>query len=452
MAEGYDSDPQLTHITLHDQLTELPNRHLFMEYLEKAMAKQRDDHHIAVLLINLNKFRIINASLGHDMGDWLLMEIAQRLQACLDKKTILARANGDDFMILLDNMPDFIQATNLAVTINEVFAQPFSLLKYNIVISACISIAYYIDQEDATELLRDTDAAMYRAKTLGKPAYVVFHRDMRNDVVSRLQMETDLIQAVDTQNFVMFYQPLIELSSKRVVGMESLIRFRHPQNGLISPDEFIHVLEDTGIIIAIGSWVLQTACSQLRAWWNAGLIINRITVNLSSHQFRSKDLIKTIVESLESSNLEPECLELEVTESLLLEDAESAIKILKFLKNMGFSVIIDDFGTGYASLNYLKRFPADGLKIDRAFIKGIISSPEDTAITVAMIDMAHALGLRVTAKGVETFEQEDFLRDQSCDFVQGYLYTVPIDEAASIEWCKQYCDNINPKSAFRRDY
>jgi diguanylate cyclase (GGDEF)-like protein/PAS domain S-box-containing protein len=446
LAEGRDLEQQLISLSLYDQLTELPNRHLLMEYLEKAMvrAKESENYHIAVLLIDLDRFRVINACLGHDMGDWLLMEIGQRLRACLDKdkKNILARSGGDEFMILLDEIADFADATGLAETINEELARPFSMLGYDIVMLCSIGIAYYIDQEEGADLLRDADAAMYRAKKKGKSGYAVFRRRMRHDVVSRLQMETDLLQAAKQENFVLVYQPQIDLASEQLVGMEALIRFRHPQKGLISPDKlFIQALEDTGIIIPIGEWVLQTACRQLRVWWDGGLLIKRVTVNLSAHQFRSKNLVKSIVKFVENSNLVPECLELEITESLLLEDAESGINTLRELKDMGFRITIDDFGTGYASLNYLRRFPADALKIDRSFIKGLISSPEDTAITMAIIDMAHALGLAVIAEGLETREQLEFLREQTCDLAQGFLYAAPMEDTASLEWGKQYYGN-----------
>jgi len=441
LAEGRDLDQQLSYLSLHDQLTELPNRHLFMEYLEKAMAraKENENYHIAVLLIDLDRFRVINAILGHDIGDWLLMEIGNRLQSCLEDKNILARSGGDEFIILLDDIADFAEATHLAETINEVLARPFPMIGYDIVMLCSIGIAYYMGQEEGAQLLGDADAAMYRAKQKGKSGYAVFRRRMRRELVSRLQMETDLLQAAEQKNFVLVYQPQIDLVSKQVVAMEALIRFRHPQKGLISPDQlFIQALEDTGIIIPIGEWVLQTACRHLRACWDAGLLIKRISVNLSPHQFLHKNLSTKIITFLESANLVPQCLELEITESLLLEDADSGINILKNLKEIGFRVTIDDFGTGYASLNYLRRFPADALKIDNSFIKGLISSPEDIAITMAIIDMAHALGFAVIAEGVETSEQMEFLRDQTCDLAQGYLFAAPMEDRAFIDWCRQY--------------
>ncbi len=442
-------EQQLTQNSMHDQLTGLPNRHLFMEHLESAIerAKQRKDYRLAVLFIDLDQFQIVNSSLGHDMGDWLLMEIAQRLPECLDsKKNLLARSGGDEFLILLDDMQDLAEATRLAATINKILAKPFLMDGYEIVTSASIGIAYHTNQEDGLELLRDADAARYHAKRKGHYCYVVFRQAMYTKAISRLQIETDLHQAFKTRKFTLFYQPKIDLSTEQVVGNEALIRFRHPQNGLIWSVDFIPVIEDTGIVIPIGEWVLRTACNQLKGWLEADLSINHIAVNLSAHQFRNKRLVHVIAESIEKAGLEPECLELELTECLLSENADSTIKTLKHFKNMGIHVVMDDFGTGYASLNHIRHIPIDSIKIDRSFISGIITSPADAAITVATIDMAHALGLTVTAEGVETVEQHDFLRDHGCDFAQGYLYAAPMENTAFLEWIKHYSGITNTTS------
>jgi diguanylate cyclase (GGDEF)-like protein/PAS domain S-box-containing protein len=440
-------EQQLNHSTLHDQVTGLPNRHLFMEHLEQAIvrAHQRKDYRIAVLLLDLDRFRVINASLGHDMGDWLLMEITRRLQGCLTQNAILARADGDGFMILLDEIADMADATRLAVTINEVLGGSFLLDGYEVVSSCSIGIAYYNAQQDAMELLRDADAAMYRAKAMGKSGYAVFREGMHHHAISRLKIETELHQAFKKKDFILFYQPQTELSSDQLVGTESLIRYRHPENGLVSAIDFVSVLEDTGIIIPIGEWILQTACQQLKAWWEAELFVNRIAVNLSPYQFRSKRLVNIIAQALDNSGLEPKCLELELTENLVLEDIHSAIKILERFKEIGIRVTIDAFGTGYGSLNYLKQIPADCLKIDKSFIHGVMSSPADATITVATIDMAHALGLTVIAQGVETIEQRDFLRDHGCDIAQGYLYAPPMENTDFLQWGKEYNDNTIDK-------
>lgn len=446
LIEGHDLterkqiEKQLMHATLHDQLTGLPNRHLFIEHLERAMVYAQADknYHIAVLFIDLDRFKIINESLGHDMGDWLLMEIAQRLQDCIDEKDIVARSGGDEFMILLDNLTELNHATHLASTINKELARPFLLDGYEIVTSASIGIAYNIAEEDSTDLLRDADIAMYRAKARGKSCYAVFSSHMHNRAVSRLQIESDLNQALEKRNFVLFYQPQTELSTEKLVGTESLIRFNHAKMGLMSPADFIPILEDTGSIVVIGEWILKTACNQFKHWSNKGLSLNHISVNLSPHQFRSKHLTHIIEESIKDSGIQPYQLEIELTEGTLLEDVNTAIKVLTRFKDMGVRIAIDDFGTGYASLSYLKRFPADCLKIDRSFIMGVTSTPEDAAITIATINMAHALGLIVVAEGVETIEQRNFLREHGCDMAQGYLYAAPMNDRVFLDWALQY--------------
>lgn len=441
--EHRDLEQQLTHTVLHDQLTGLPNRHLFIELVEKAMthARQQKNCRIAVLFLDLERIKIINTSLGHDMGDWLLMGIAERLQDCLTKKSVLARS-GSEFMILLDNMQSLADATYLAAKINKVLTGPFSLGEYEIVTLASIGIAYYTSQEEAIDLLRDANIAMDHAKAICKSCYVVFNHQMHNQAISRLQTETNIHQAIERSDFILFYQPQIELYSKQLIGTEALIRFRHSQNHFILPGEFLPVLEDTGMIIMLGEWILQTACQQLKNWLEAGLSVNRISVNLSAHQFRSKRLIRVVKEAIEKSGLTPEFLELELTKNLFLEDTAIVIKSLKQFKDMGIRITIDDFGVGYASLDYLKRFPIDCIKIDNSFIQGVISSPEDAAITVSTIDMAHALGLTVIAEGVETAEQRDFVRDHGCDIAQGYLYATPMEEKVFLEWGKKYAQII----------
>ena len=447
LLEGHDIsgshalEQQLAQTNLHDQLTELPNRHLFMEYLEKAIVhtQSHKNSNLAVLVISLEKFKSINATLGHDMGDWLMMEITQRLQGCLQKKELLARARGDEFLILQHDMQDFSEATTLATIIINTLEYPFSLTNYEFVISCHIGIAYYRDQNEETDLLRDADAAMYHAKSKGN-SYAVFRPSMYETVISRLQMETDVLRATKEKNnnFVLFYQPTIELSTEQLVGMESMIHFQHPQHGVISQLEFMPVLEETGFIISIGEWNLRTACHQLFSWLETALFVHHVSVNLSTRHFQNKNLIKTVIESIEQNGLKPDCLELMINESLLLEHGDMALKTLKHFKDVGINITINDFGMGYASLNCLRHFPADCLKINSSIINGIISSPEDSAITVATIDMAHALGLTVIAEGVETLEQRDFLREQGCDFAQGYFYAAPMKNMEAQTWAKQY--------------
>jgi diguanylate cyclase (GGDEF)-like protein/PAS domain S-box-containing protein len=452
LVEGHDLHEyrhlkeQLTHTALHDQLTGLPNRHLFIELMEKAMvrARQHKNYRIALLFLDLGRIKIVDTSLGHDMGDWLFMAITERLQDCLTEKSIIGRS-GCEFMILLENMQSLADATYLATTLNKVLTEPFSLGEYQIVMLTSIGIAYYTNQEEATDLLRDANIAMDQAKAMCKSCYVVFNRQMHNRALSRLQTETNIHQAIERNDFVLFYQPQIDLYSKELIGVEAFIRLRHSQNQFILPNEFLPVLEDTGVIIMLGEWILRTACSQLKSWLRAGLSINRIAVNLSAHQLRSKRLISAIKKAIEYSGLMPENLELELTKSVFLEETDSMINFLEEFKEMGIRITLDDFGVGYASLDYLRRYPIDSIKIDNSFIQGVISSPEDAAITVATIDMAQALGLTVVAEGVETVEQRDFIRDHGCNIAQGYLYAAPMEEALFLEWGKQYCQLVESR-------
>ncbi len=440
LTEHKQIEQQLLHANLNDILTGLPNRQAFVEQLEKASqrTKQRQNYHIAVLYIDLDRFRVINESLGHDMGDWLLMESAHRLQACLPPSTLLARSGGDEFMILMDDLQDFSEAITLAQKINQELARTFVVDGYELMTSASIGIAYSTTQVGSCDLLRDADTAMYHAKQMGKSCYAVFNKQMHTQAISRLQIESDLHRALEHQDFVLFYQPQILLSTDLIVGAEALIRFRHPQNGLILPFEFLSVLEDTGLIIKMGEWIVQTAANHFNQWLAIDLPLSGIAVNLSPHQFRSKTLVQDISRAIERTQLNPEALTLEITESLLLENLHSTVKTLTAFKNLGIHITIDDFGTGYSCLNYLKHFPVDSIKINQSFIKGIPNSPEDTAISVATIDMAHALGLNVIAEGVENDEQRNFLQDHGCDFAQGYFYAPPMEHEIFLEWSKQY--------------
>ncbi|EIJ42750.1 PAS domain S-box/diguanylate cyclase (GGDEF) domain-containing protein [Beggiatoa alba B18LD] len=440
------AEQQLLQASQSDQLTGLPNRHFFLESLERAMlnVQNNKNYRIAVLYIDLDRFRVVNESLGPDMGDWLIMEIALRLQNCLPSNGLLARSGGDEFMILLDELSNLTDAIRLARTINNEVAQAFLLDGYEVQTSASIGIAYSTYHQSSNDLLRDADIAMYRAKAGGKSCYSVFNSNMHAEAMSRLQIEAELNRGIEQNNFVLVYQPQIDLQNKALLGVEALVRFYHPKYGLMSPLKFIPILEDTGIIIKIGEWILQTALKQLKKWQDEGLSIKHVAVNLSATQFRNKHLLESVKEALTMSGVAAEYLELELTESLLLEDTESAVRTLKQFKDMGIRVTIDDFGTGYSSLSYLRRFPVDSLKIDKSFIKGVVSEPEDIAITVATIDMAHALGLNVIAEGVENEEQRDFLRDHGCDCAQGYFYSPPINHEDFSKWATTYRETLNP--------
>jgi len=446
LAEGRDLserqrlEQKLTHATLYDQLTGLPNRNSFIEQLEQAMQRvqEKEDYNVAILYIDLDRFKIINTSLGHDMGDWLLMEIADRLRDYIKKTDLLARSGGDEFLILLDHLDDLSEATQLATTINQILSQPFNIDGYRVVTSASIGVAYSQHQKDSLDLLRAADIAMHHVKSTTKSDYSVYSQQMTTFTSSRLEIEADLHQGLQKEDFIVFYQPQIELKTERPVSMEALVRFNHPRQGLMPPAEFISILEEMGSILDLEDWVLRTACTQFKQWLKAGLSFERIILNMSPYQLSCKRIINKIETTLALIGLEPSQLELEMTERVLLTDVTMATKVLSALHDMGIHITIDDFGTAYTALHDLKRFPIDSIKIDENFIEGIMDSPTDAAITVATIDMAHALGLTVIAEGVETIEQRDFLRDHNCDFVQGYLYAPAMDNVKFMHWAKQY--------------
>jgi len=441
-------EDKLSHAALHDPLTGLSNRQLFIERLEKEVTKARDDKHyrFAVMFMDVDRFRVVNESLGHEMGDWLLMEITQRLFDCVPEQALLARSGGDEFMLLMPELTNLTAATRLAALINRTLAEPFILDGYEVITSISIGIAYSSEeQEDSADMLRNADTAMYQAKSVGKSCYVVFNKRMHHQTASRLKIESELYHGLEQDNFMLYYQPQTQLDDDKLVGAEALIRFNHPKSGLLMPLEFMPILEDTGIIIRIGEWVLHKACQQFRAWLDAGLELNHIAINLSAHQFHSRQLLDKVIQALKEADLSSESLELEIKESVLLEDARLAMQTLKRCKEMGIRVIIDDFGTGYASLSYLKKFPADALKIDKSFVKGITKSPEDTAIIVATLDMAHALGMTVTAEGVETTEQRDFLRDHGCELAQGFLYSPPLEVRRFFRWATMHSRDKSPR-------
>jgi len=420
---------QLLHNAFYDALTGLPNRTLFMEHLERALKRveRHKDYLFAVLFLDLDRFKIINDSLGHLAGDQLLIAIARRLEACLRAGDTVGRLGGDEFVILLDDIRDVSDATRVADRIQKSLALPFSLRGLEVFTTASIGIALNVPAYSrAEDLLRDADTAMYRAKMLGKARYEVFDTVLHTRALKLLQLETDLRRAIEHQEFQLHYQPILSLITGEIVGFEALLRWQHPQRGLVSPEEFISVAEETGLIVPIGEWALRTACVQNKTWQEADLPPLYVAVNLSGRQFKQQDLIERIIGILTDTGLDSRWLELELTESIIMEDAETTIKTLRELEGLGVQLSIDDFGTGYSSLSYLKRFPIDTLKIDRSFVSDITTDPDDAAIITTIITLAHSLKLEVIAEGVETREQLDFLRSQQCDKVQGYLFSQPV--------------------------
>ncbi len=428
ITERMQTQERLHFLAHHDLLTELPNRAMLIERLNHAINRtQSTNEPLAVIFLDLDRFKIINDTLGHNAGDQLLQKVADRLRPCVRKRDTVARIGGDEFVILLENIKDIASITSVASNLLDTLAQPFLLEGRELFVTSSIGIGVYPqDGEDSNTLLKNADTAMYRAKEHGRNNYQFYSADMSTRSLEKLTLETDLRHALDRDQFKLFYQPLVDLKNGMIVGLESLLRWQHPELGLISPDDFIPILEETGLIITVGEWVLRTACGQNRQWQNSGLPTLPVSVNLSARQFSETNLAEQISTILKETQLAPTCLHLEITESVIMNNAASTYNILDELNRLGVHLAVDDFGTGYSSLSYLKRFPIDVLKIDRSFVRDITTDPDDASIVSTVITLAHSLKLKVVAEGVETEEQALFLRNGSCDIAQGYLYSKPI--------------------------
>jgi len=409
-------------------LTGLPNRNLLNDRAATAMVRAaRYEHGMALAFIDLDNFRIVNDSLGHQVGDNMLRLVAERLRSSLREVDTVARFSGDEFVLVLGEQDNERLISSQMQRIVEVFSRPFSLGERDLFVTASIGVAFYPQDGTKVEtLLVNAETAMYRAKDLGRNTFQFYTAEMNALVNERLTMESWLRRARERGELLLHYQPKVDLRSNRVTGAEALIRWRHPKLGMVSPAKFIPLAEQTGLIVPIGEWVLRTACAQNRAWQEAGLAPITIAVNISARQFREKGLVNSVAEVLKETGLEPQFLELEVTEGVIMHDPQEVVAVLQKLKSMGVMLSIDDFGTGYSSLSYLKRFPVDRLKIDQSFIKDVTTDPENAAIAQAVITLGHSLNLKVTAEGVETREQLQFLRDHQCDEKQGYLFSKPL--------------------------
>jgi diguanylate cyclase (GGDEF)-like protein/PAS domain S-box-containing protein len=428
---------QLEHLATHDRLTGLPNRNLFFDRLQHGLDKAaRHGEHLAVMFVDLDNFKLINDSFGHQMGDSLLTQVAEHLQACTRKQDTVSRLGGDEFTVIVEDIressEEIVAAT--AERIIQALAAPFDLGAHQALLSASVGIAFYPkDGTDVTTLLRSADAAMYKAKEIGKNNYQFFTAEMNIHAAERRALESDLRGALERGEFFLVYQPQVNLRSAHIISVEALLRWMHPQKGLLLPDEFIPLAEATGLIVPIGDWVLRGVCAQLREWSGRGLRSIRVAVNLSPRQFRQADLADTIQSILRENGISASSLEFELTETCVMDDAASATEILHRLKDMGVGLAIDDFGMGYSSLQYLKRFPIDNLKIDSHFIKDLATDLDDQAIVSAIITMGHSLRLDVIAEGVETQQQLDFLRINGCDLVQGHYLNRPLSAQRTAE-------------------
>ena len=424
---------ELAHQALHDALTGLPNRGLFLDRLAQALARiGRHSSALAVLFCDLDRFKVVNDSLGHGAGDMLLIDVARRLEEVLRAGDSAARFGGDEFVILCEDISGAHQAIAVADRVSEVLAAPFVVGDDEVFVRTSIGIAMASGQQARPEsLVRDADAAMYRAKERGGGVYEVFDDEMRARAVKRLEIENALYRALDRGEFLLHYQPQVSLATGAVAGLEALVRWQHPERGLVMPGEFIASAEETGLIIEIGAWVLREACEQAARWAlvrGSGPPV-RLSVNLSARQCAHPDLVGLVAGALRESGVDPATICLEITETAVMADLEATVEIFDQLRALGVTLAIDDFGTGWSSLRALQRFPVDEVKIDKSFIDGMARDPQEAAIVAAIISLSHALGLRTVAEGIESVSQVDRLRALGCDLAQGYFFWRPAPAA-----------------------
>jgi diguanylate cyclase (GGDEF)-like protein/PAS domain S-box-containing protein len=430
------AEERLLHDAFHDGLTGLPNRALFMDHLKLSVerAKRRDKRLFAVLFLDLDRFKNINDSLGHMVGDQLLVGIARRLEVCLRPGDTVARLGGDEFTVLLEDLNRMSEAIEVAERLQKELSLPFNLNGHEVFTTVSIGIALSTTgYERPEDVLRDADTAMYRAKNLGKARHEVFDKEMHTRALHVLQLETDLRRAVEREEFVLHYQPIVSMESGATVGFEALIRWQHPERGFIPPSDFIPMAEETGLIIPIGQWVLGEACRQIRRWQELYPTYPplQVSVNLSGKQFMKPNLVDQIRDVLEETGIDPHSLKLEITESIMMENIETAIMMFNQLRTLGLQLSIDDFGTGYSSLSYLHRFPISTLKIDRSFVNLMEDNNENAEIVRTIIMLARNLNMDVVAEGVETVGQLTQLRALKCEYAQGYLFSKPLDAASA---------------------
>ena len=440
ITERKEAEEQIRYLAYYDSLTGLPNRTFYKELVSRALLlAKRHRWTIAILFIDLDYFKRINDTLGHDVGDQLLRTVGDLVKTCIRKsdfitrseqdelENVVARLGGDEFIVLLNEIAHSQDASRVARRILKELARPFTLAGHEVFVTASIGIAIYpLDGNNAENLLKNADVAMYHAKNQGRNNYQFYTKSMNATSLQRLDLENDLRKALDRNEFLLYYQPTVDVRTAAIIGAEALVRWKHPEKGMISPAEFIPLAEETGLIVPIGEWVLRTACIQNKAWQDAGNKPLRMSVNLSSRQFDQEGLIEVVSNALHDSGVDPRNLELEITESTIMKNPEKAATTLQKLKDMGICLSIYDFGTGYSSLGNLRIFPLDTLKIDRSFVMNITTNSDDAAITTAIIAMAQSLKLRVIAEGVEAEEQQTFLRDLGCHEMQGYLFSQPL--------------------------
>jgi len=448
--EHLQTQARLTQLANYDSLTGLPNRALFRDRLSTAMARaQRSGEPMALMFLDLDRFKLVNDSLGHEAGDLLLQHVASTLTQCLrsvdsvvhlaDEPFTVSRLGGDEFTVIIESIGSAEDAAHVARRLLDAVNAPFILGEEEIVVSASIGISMYpTDDVDLDGLVRHTDMAMYRSKSLGRGTYSFFSDDLNAAVSTRLSLEGSLRRAIERNEFQLFFQPKADLRSGNVTGVEALVRWHRPGHGMVPPDRFISVLEDTGMILPVGAWVIRAACEQLSAWDRLGLPAMRLAVNLSARQFRHLYLASLVEDSLRENSIDPQRLEIELTESLLMEDTDTNRAMMENFRRMGVRLAIDDFGTGHSSLSYIKRFNVDTLKIDRSFVHSLPDSADDMAIVAAIVAMGRSMRMCVVAEGVESKEQAEVLRDMGCDEMQGYLLARPMPGADFAAWLLEH--------------
>jgi diguanylate cyclase (GGDEF)-like protein/PAS domain S-box-containing protein len=430
------AEAKVQYLALHDALTGLPNRVLLADRLSQAIAlSRRNKNRVAVFMLDLDRFKSVNDSLGHNVGDGLLKTAAQRLRGCLRESDILARWGGDEFVIGIQEVDSNQSIEKVAQKLVNAIADPFQIEGHRVQISSSIGISQYPDDGNCPEALVEiADAAMYVSKKRGRGTYSFFTPELTQATRRRMKLEGDLRYASERGEFVIHYQPLVAIDSGRITGVEALLRWRHPELGLIEPNEFIPLLEELGLMVEVGSWVLRNACLQNVSWQKVGLAPIRMAVNVSGQQFFRGDIVNDVQTALRETGLDSQWLELELTESLTLDCSEISIRIMRELKKIGVSLSLDDFGTGWSSLSYLRRFPLDRIKIDRSFLRDVSSQSPSEAVVRSILNLGRNLGLDCVAEGVETHEQLGYLQNQKCAEMQGFLYSkaLPADECAAL--------------------
>ncbi len=437
ITERKETEQRIEHLAHNDSLTGLPNRSLFKDRLQKAMAHaQRQGQHLAVHFLDLNRFKEINDTLGHTVGDELLKAVGATLKGAVRKADSVARFGGDEFTVLQTELVDPQGATVLAQRLIDALGQPFRLAGHEVHTSTTIGVAIYpYDGTESAQLIQNAQFALYAGKAKGPNTYEFFNAEMRTALATRKSLEVEIARALEREQFMVYYQPRIALASGLIIGVEALVRWRHPERGIVSPGEFIPAAETSGLIRPLGEWVLRTACRDTVAWRDAGLPPMSVAVNLSAAQFHKIDLVALVSHALDTSGLTPGQLELEITETMMMNERDTkVVPTLRRLRDLGIKISIDDFGTGYASLTYLRKFPVSKVKVDQSFVQGIAHVPEDKAIVEAVIRLGHGLNLEVTAEGVETEEQAIILKSWNCDEAQGYFFSrpVPADELTAL--------------------